>query len=87
MANTHRAEQPTSAQRTAQARADALALIADSHDLPYLDAVGRLAVWLHEDPARLTFLAWQLAVWHDPNQPVSWLDAAVVALPCGEAAA
>lgn len=79
---------PTKAQRADRARKDGLRLIAESHDLPYEVAVKSLAVWASEDPVRLAFLAWQLALWHDPNQPPSWLDAAMntVTLPKTEAA-
>lgn len=77
------------AEQVAEAPQDALDLIVDSHDIEPQQILGRLALWLVEDPVRLVCATFQLALWHDPNQPVSWLEDAVrtVALPRPEAAA
>lgn len=66
---------PSAGEREEQARQDAIALIVDSHDLPYHEAIRRLAAWMHHDPARLVFCCWQLACWHDPNRLLSVLEA------------
>lgn len=56
---------------------DAYSLIVDAHDIDLREVLGRLTIWSREEPLRLVFAAFQLARWHDPNQPMSWLEEAV----------
>lgn len=80
---------PINAGHIEAAPRDALDLIVDTHDVEPAQILGRLAIWAVEDPVRLVWAAFQLALWHDPNQPISWLEeaATVTALPREEAAA
>ena len=55
----------------AQARRDALQLVADVRDLDPERVWGRLGYWLATDPERLAACCWWLAVLLDPDEPVN----------------
>jgi hypothetical protein len=57
-----------------QAGLDGLDTIFDAHDLDPRQILGRLTLWAREEPLRLAFVTYQLALWINPDTTRSDLD-------------